>query len=78
MKLFEQEPRQGFLLLVDVDKVIRAQLSFEIEGALRGAMEKHSGVAVAILASLEEIQLIGRWDRPFYMSFRAFHILPAF
>ncbi len=75
MDLYGEGDRQGFLLLNNMDNVIKMQRTYEIEGSLRSVMQIFDDIAVVIVASNDTINgLVGDYDRPFYMSFRVFRL----
>ena len=75
MALYRKQDRQGFLILGDMDRVIEMQRTMEIEGSLRSVMQIYDNIAVVIIASNDTINdLVGDYNRPFYMSFRVFRL----
>lgn len=75
MEVYSQRSRQGYLILSNMDDVIQMQRTIEVEGPLRSVMQIHDDVAVVIIASNDTIdELVGDYDRPFYMSFRVFRL----
>ena len=77
MQLFQLRGKQGFLIFVHIDRMIASQSSFEIEGALRSAMERYDDIAVVLCGSEATIDEMRQDDRPFYLSFRAFRFVPG-
>lgn len=72
MHLFQSCEKQGFLMFNHIDSMIESQGTFEIEGALRSAMERHNDIAVVLCGSKMTIDKMRQDDRPFYCSFRTF------
>ncbi len=72
MHLFQMREEQGFLIFVHIDPMIESQGTFEIEGALRSAMERHNDISVVLCGSKTTIDKMRQDDRPFYCSFRTF------
>jgi len=51
------------------------QRPIEVEASLRSVMQIYDDVTVVIIASNEMInELVGDYDRPFYMTFRVFRL----
>ena len=74
MRLFQAQQQQGYLVFNSIDPMIQSQTIFEIEGALRSAMQHNDHVAVVLCGSEATINEMGGSDRPFYCSFRAFRL----
>jgi len=75
MLAFDAAERQGFLIIDNIDSVIEMQRTIEIEGPLRSVMQIHNDVAVVLCGSNRVINdMVGSYDRPFYMSFRVFRL----
>ena len=77
MQIFSRRENQGFLVITNIDRVIASQNSFEVEGALRSAMERCDAIAVVLCGSETTITEMGYDDRPFYLSFPIFRFAPG-
>ncbi len=75
MLTFSAADRQGYLILRDIDPAIRMQRTIEFEGPLRSVMQCHDDVAVILIGSNDIInEMVGGYERPFYMSFHVFRL----
>ncbi len=74
MNFYSDQGRQGFLIINHIETLIQSQGNFEVEGTLRSAMQLQDDVAVVLCGPNKTIDLMGRSDRPFYLSFRIFRI----
>lgn len=60
MSAFRAADRQGFLILTDIDPVIRMQQNLDFEGPLRSVMQRQNDVAIVIAGSNKVInQMVG-------------------
>lgn len=75
MQVFDATGHQGFLIIDNIDPVIEMQRTIEIEGPLRSVMQLHDDVAVVLCGTNKVINdMVGNYERPFYMSFRVFRL----
>jgi len=75
MKSFGAKGYQGYIVISEIDSVIRMQRTIEFEGPLRSVMQLHDDVAIIMIGSNTVInEIVGDYDRPFYMSFRVFRL----
>lgn len=75
MLAFGAAERQGYLILSDIDRPMRMQRTFELEGPLRSVMQLHDDVAIVLIGSNDVInKMVGDNKRPFFMSFRVFRL----
>lgn len=71
-KSFQEANRQGYLVVNQIDDVIRAQDTIELEGPFREVMQFNDDVAIVWLGSRDVILEIHQYERPFYLSHRIF------